>query len=89
MANKILTESQILEQVVMSDQPGMSPESAHAILNLGFDQAAKSRMDELAVKNRQGALTQFERKEMENYLRVGNFINLMQAKARLLLQRGF
>ena len=85
MVNSTLTEAHILEQVVMSDQPGMSPESARAILDLRFDASALSRMNELAEKNRQGTLTESERQEMEKYVRVGNFLNLMQAKARLVL----
>jgi hypothetical protein len=77
-----------LEQVVMPDHPSLSPESARAILALRFDPPAVSRMNELAEKNRLGTLTEAERQEMENYLRVGNFLNLMQAKARLSLGSG-
>jgi hypothetical protein len=88
MGNSTLTEAHILEQVVMSDQAGMSPESARAILDLRFDPSALSRMNELAEKKRQGTLTESEREEMDNYLRVGNFLNLMQAKARLFLHPG-
>ena len=85
MTSAALTEAHILEQVVMSDQHSMSPESARAILDLRFDPSALSRMNELAEKNRQGTLTESERQEMDKYLRVGNFLNLMQAKARLFL----
>ncbi len=88
MVNSTLTEAHILEQVVMSDQAGMSPESARAILDLRFDPPALSRMNELAEKNRQGTLTESERQEMDRYLRVGNFLNLMQAKARLFVDPG-
>jgi hypothetical protein len=88
MTNSALTEAHILEQVVMSDQPRMSPESARAILDLRFDPAALSRMNELGEKNRLGKLTESERQEMEMYVRVGNFLNLMQAKARLFLHPG-
>jgi uncharacterized protein YnzC (UPF0291/DUF896 family) len=66
----------------------MSPEFAPAILDLRFDQAAVNRMNELAEKNRQGTLTEAESDEMEKYLRVGNFLNLIQAKARLSLASG-
>jgi hypothetical protein len=88
MTNSTLTEAHILEHVVMSDQAGMSPESAQAILDLHFDPPALSRMNELAEKNRLGKLTDSERQEMDKYLRVGNFLNLMQAKARLVLKPG-
>jgi hypothetical protein len=80
-----ITEAQILEQVVMADRPGMSPELARAILDLRFAPDAISRMNELADKSQQGTLTEAERQVMANYLRVGNFLNLMQAKARLAL----
>ena len=53
-----------------------------------FDPSALSRLNELAEKNRQGTLTESERQEMDKYLRVGNFLNLMQAKARLILHPG-
>jgi hypothetical protein len=86
--NSTPTEAHILEQVVMSDQRGMSPESARAILDLRFDPSALGRMNELAEKNRQGTLTESERQEMDKYVRVGNFLNLMQAKARLFLHPG-
>jgi hypothetical protein len=81
----IVTEADILEQVVTPHQPGLSPESARAILDLRFGPEAVSRMNELAEKNRQGTLTEDERSLLDKYLRVGNFLNLMQAKARLSL----
>jgi hypothetical protein len=84
-ATPTITEAQILEQVVMPDQPGMSPELARAILDLRFDASAISRMNELAEKNRLGTLTEAERQVLEKYLRVGSFLNLIQAKARLSL----
>ena len=84
-AGNVVTEAQILERVVMPDEPNLSPEAARAILGLGFDQPAVKRMNELADKNGIGTLTHAERHEMETYLRVGNFLNLLQAKARLSL----
>jgi hypothetical protein len=87
-ASPPVTEAHILEQVIIPDQPGMSPEFARAILDLRFDPAAVDRMNELAEKNCQGQLTEAERQEMDAYLRVGNFLNLMQAKARLSLKSG-
>jgi hypothetical protein len=83
MSEGTITEADILAQVIHPDQPGLPRELARAILDLRFDQAAVERMNELAEKNRQGTLTDAERADMEKYLRVGNFLNLMQAKARL------
>ncbi|EDX74593.1 hypothetical protein MC7420_6071 [Coleofasciculus chthonoplastes PCC 7420] len=43
-------------------------------------------MNELAEKNNRGLLSETERQDMEKYLRVGNFLNLLHAKARQSLQ---
>jgi uncharacterized protein YnzC (UPF0291/DUF896 family) len=82
-----ITEAEILSQVVAPDRPGFAPELARAILELKFNQAALDRMRELAEKNNQGRLTEAESTEMEKYLRVGSFLDLIQAKSRLSLER--
>ena len=82
-----LSEADILTDLVAPDESDLPPEVAKAILALRFRPPAVARMNELAEKNRQGTLSDDERLHMEKYLRVGNFVNLMQAKARLSLQR--
>ena len=79
------TESEILEQVIEPDTAGMSPEAAQALLRFRFNTAAVARMNELAEKNRQGTIAPSERALLERYLRVGNFLNLIHAKARCAL----
>jgi hypothetical protein len=79
------TESEILEQVIESGSAGMSPEALQAMLRLRFDTAAVARMNELAEKNREGTIAPDERALLERYLRVGNFLNLIHAKARCAL----
>ena len=85
MTPHTITEADILAHIVAPGQPGLPPESARAILELKFDQTALKRMNDLAEKNRVGALSEAERIEMEKYLRVGQFLNLLQAKARVSL----
>jgi hypothetical protein len=79
------SESDILEQVIEPDAAGMSPEAARALLQFQFNAAAIARINELAEKNRQGAIAPHERAVLERYLRVGNFLNLIHAKARCAL----
>jgi hypothetical protein len=43
-------------------------------------------MRELADKNNRGTLTEGERAMMESYRRVGKFLAIIQAKARLSLK---
>ena len=81
-----ITEADILSQVVAPDRADLPPELARSILDLKFSRAAVARMNELAEKNNQGILSDSERQEMEKYMRVGSFLDLMQAKARLSLQ---
>jgi hypothetical protein len=79
------TESEILEQVIEPDTAGMSPEAAQVLLRFRFNTAAVARMNELAEKNRQGTIAPSERALLERYVRVGNFLNLIHAKARCAL----
>jgi hypothetical protein len=86
MKNGTLSEADILTELIHPNQPGLPPEFARIILDLKFSPVALGRMNELAEKNRLGTLTDAERGDLEKYLRVGNFLNLLQAKARLSLK---
>ncbi len=81
----IVTEADLLDQLVTDGQPGLSAEAARAILGLRFSSAAVARMNELAEKNRQGILSEADRAALEKFLRLGQFLNIVQAKARLSL----
>lgn len=82
----MLTEVDILSQVVQPSDGNIPPEMASFLLDLKFDDDATQRMSNLALRHNQGDLTQAEIQEMERYRRVGNFLNLLHAKARLSLQ---
>jgi hypothetical protein len=81
-----ITEADILGQVIAPDEPTLPEAWARSILNLRFNEDAVDRMNDLAEKKRQNALSESERAELEKYQRVGSFLNLIQAKARLSLQ---
>jgi len=82
-----ITEADILKDVIAADRGDLSPEVARSVLQWKFTDRATARMNDLAERNNQGALTEAEREELEKYLRVGSFVNLVQAKARLSLQQ--
>jgi hypothetical protein len=86
MKNGTITEADILTEVIHPDRPDLPPEFARTILDLKFSPSATDRMNELTEKNRLGTLMAAERGDVEKYLRVGNFLNLLQAKARLSLK---
>ena len=81
-----ITEADILAHVVHPERGDFPQEIAQTILQLRFEQEALDRLHELAEKNNLGTLTAAERQEMDKYLHVGNFLNLLHAKARLSLQ---
>jgi hypothetical protein len=81
-----ITEADILDKIVASGQPGLRPEVAHSILELHFGSEADKRIKSLLKKNNSGTITDLERAELDKYLRVGQFIDLLQAKARLSLR---
>jgi hypothetical protein len=81
-----ITEADILAEVVAPDKAGLSPEAARAILGLKFGKEATKEMRRLLQKNNRGTITAVERVALERYLRVGRFLDLLRAKARLSLQ---
>lgn len=81
-----LTEADILAEVVAPDRPTLSEEFARAVLSVQFNDRATNRIRELLQKNNAGTITTVEKSDLEKYIRVGQFLDLMQAKARLSLQ---
>lgn len=84
--NQLITEIDILSDVVEPDQPTLSPELARELLKFRFKDQAKDHIRELLQKNNAGAINADEKETLDRYLRVGEFLDLMQAKARLTLQ---
>ena len=84
---KTPTEADILNEMVSPDGGDLPPEGARALLALQFTPKAVSRMNDLAEKNRLDAISALEREEMEKYMRVGNFLSVIKAKARLSLSK--
>ena len=58
-----------------------------ALLGLRFGPPAIDHMNELAEKNRLDTLSAQEREEFQKYMRVGNLLSLIKAKARLALSK--
>jgi hypothetical protein len=82
-----ITEAAILCEVVAPEQPGISPEFARAILDLHFTDKANKQIRKLLDKNNNGTINETECAVLDKYLRVGQFLDLMQAKAKLSLEQ--
>jgi len=82
-----ITEVDIMSDVIAPERGDLPPDVAASILRWKFTDRAIARMPELAARNNRGSITQPEREELDKYLRVGSFINVVQAKARVSLRR--
>jgi hypothetical protein len=80
-------EAAILSRMIQPERDNLPSAAAEALLRLKFDQVDLDRMHELVVKNQDDALTTMERDELESYLRISAFVDLMHAKARRSLKR--
>jgi hypothetical protein len=79
-------ELSILRRVIDPEKGNFPPAAADAILRLDLSPFDRIRMHELLEKNRAGTLTADEEAELENYSRVGRFLDVIRSKARHSLQ---
>lgn len=80
------SQGEILIRVIDPNMADLSPDAARSLLRLQFSDEDKGRMDELADKARQGALSTAEQAEIENYERVNNLLGILKSKARRSLK---
>ena len=83
MIDSAATDAEILTAIISPVHGDLEPGVADAFLRLRFSPSQDDRMRELADKGNQGVLTAAEASELASYRRVGNFLSIMQAKARL------
>jgi hypothetical protein len=65
-----------------------SVDQARALVAYRGDDSLRARIEELACKSNEGALTDSERAEYAGYIRANKFIAVLQAKAKKLLDNG-
>jgi hypothetical protein len=81
-------DAAIIARMIHAEEANLPKATAQAVLRLfSLDQDDLDRMHVLAVKNQDDALTRAEKAELESYLRVSYFVDLMHAKARLSLNK--
>jgi hypothetical protein len=84
--DNVITDAQILTSIIGPEEADFEPTIAESILRLKFSERQNDRMSELADRHNRGILTGTEVAELESYRRVGNFLSIMQSKARLSLK---
>ena len=80
-------EAAILARVIRPEKDDLPLEQAKALLRLKYEQSDLDRLHELVVKNQDDELTPAGKEELEGYLRVSAFLDLMHAKARYSLRK--
>ena len=75
------SEMSILRWIVDSDRPLPSEEVARAVMRWTFCPADVRRMNRLAEKNREGKLSPAEEQLLNNDIRVGQTLGILQSKA--------
>lgn len=80
-----LSEVEILSEVIEPNRPTLSRALAEELLAMHFNDDATQRIRDLIGKNNAGTISPTEKTTLGNYLRVGEFLDLLQAKARLAL----
>jgi hypothetical protein len=79
-------EAAILNRIVRPDKK-LSQSAARALMDFAFDSEDRLRMRELAKKNQGGELTKDEEIELQSYLKIGMFLDLVHAKALRSLRK--
>ncbi len=83
------TNTSVLQRLLDPVTSSLNEEAARKLIGLKGDRKVQAHVAKLATKCNQGNLTPDERHEYESYVMAGEFIAILQAKARILLaQRG-
>src|SRR5947208_2697659 len=79
------SEATILARVLSNEHGQMPIEVARYIVDLDFGDRDKARMHDLAVRNQDGALSPAETEELFAFVKAGDLLAILQAKARRTL----
>ncbi len=80
------TESEILHDLVFPFEGDLDPEGARSLLRIRFGREATKQINLLLRKNQRGIISAEERIVLDKYVRMGKFIDVLQAKARKALK---
>jgi hypothetical protein len=82
------TQDAIIDEMLEPFADALTPETARLFVDLKAPPSIRARVNELAAKSNEGQLSDAERSDYENYVRVGSFFSLIKAKAKRVIARG-
>ena len=77
----------MLERLLEPVSRNLNVDAAKELISLKADSKTQARLDQLAQKCNEGALSPAEKIEYEQFVTAGNLVATLQAKARLLLSQ--
>ena len=80
------TAHSVLDELLDPIGACFTPEVAEQLVQLRAPESVQARMEELAKKSDEGALSDSEREEYETFVSAGTFVAILQSKARRLLK---
>jgi hypothetical protein len=81
------TDSDVLQSLVFPFDEDLDVEGARSLLRIRFDRESTKHINQLLRKNQRGVISAEERIVLEKYIRMGKFIDVLQAKARKALRK--
>ena len=82
-----LTEPEIFRRSLDAKPSGMTPEVARFFLDIKLSPEDAARVEELATKAEAGTLSAAEEAELQEYLRHGRLMEILQLRARRVLNQ--
>ena|SRR5581483_8474146 len=79
-------EVTMLARLLGKNDDKMPASMARYLLGLGFSDADKVRMHDLAVRNQDGTLSPVEKEDLLAYAKVGTILSILKSKARQVLK---
>ncbi len=86
ITNGATSEIAILGRVLGNGKQ-FTPALARHVLGLGFNEDDNARINDLAARNQQGALSSEEHDELIGYANAGCLLGILHAKARRALKK--
>ena len=80
-----VSEADILDEVLSRAFADLHPDAARSLLGFRFEPKTIKQIQKLLQKNNRGTISAEERITLEKYLRVGQFLDLLHAKAKVVM----
>ena len=80
-----ITQTTIINEMLEPLTEALTPESAGALASFKVSDSIQQRVDTLAEKSNEGTLSDEERCEYETFVKYGNVLSIIKAKAKAVL----